>query len=119
MPLAERLCDRVFVINNGRKVVDGPMTDVLASFGEQQTIEVRVGIGVKDDTIERIRQVFPHLSVDADEDSTLLSSSDGNTQRDLLDMVHLIDEEGLPILHVGRRRATLEEVFVHLTSKEE
>jgi ABC-2 type transport system ATP-binding protein len=117
MSLAERLCDRVFVISNGKKVVDGPMTDVLESFGEQQTIEVRVGVAVDDDTIERIRQVFPHLSVVTEEDSTLLSSSNGSTQRDMLDLVRLADEEGLPILHVGRRRATLEEVFVHLTSK--
>jgi ABC-2 type transport system ATP-binding protein len=119
MALAERLCDRVFVINNGKKVVDGPMTDVLAGFAEQQTIEIYVGTTLDNDTIERIREVFPHVSAVTEDDSTLLSSSNGSTQREMLDLIHLVDEEGLPILHVGRRRATLEEAFVRLTSQEE
>jgi ABC-2 type transport system ATP-binding protein len=119
MPLAERLCDRIFVINNGKKVVDGSVTDVLERFGEHQTIEIHVGVAVDDDAVERIRQAFPHLSVITEGDSTLLSSLDGGTQRDMLNLIRLVDKEGLPILQVGRRRATLEEAFVHLTSREE
>jgi ABC-2 type transport system ATP-binding protein len=119
MALAERLCDRVLVVNNGRRVIDGPVNEVLESFGQQETIEVRVGAAVDDDTIERVQQVFPHLSVVTGEDSTLLSSSDRGTQQDLLRLVHLVDREGLPILQVGRRQTTLEEMFVHLTSRED
>jgi ABC-2 type transport system ATP-binding protein len=119
MALAERLCDRVLVIDNGKKVVDGPVSDVLEGLGAQQTIEVHVGVALDPHTIGRIRQSFPHLSVVTEDDATLLSSSNNCTQRDMLDLVHLVDREGLPILHIGRRKATLEEVFVRLTTKEE
>jgi ABC-2 type transport system ATP-binding protein len=119
MSLAERLCDRVFVINGGQKVAEGPMADVLAGFDEHQTIEVHVGVTVDDDTTMRIRQVFPHLQVETEEESTVLSSPNKSSQQDMLKLVALVDEAGLPILQVGRRRATLEEVFVRLTSTED
>lgn len=45
MTTAERLCDRIFMIFRGRKVLDGSMTDIHAQFG-QGVIRVRTGGGV-------------------------------------------------------------------------
>ena len=44
MNVAERLCDRIFMIFRGRKVLDGTMTDIHAQFG-QDTVRVRTAGG--------------------------------------------------------------------------
>jgi ABC-2 type transport system ATP-binding protein len=120
MALAQRVCDRVFVINEGRKIAAGSTKDVIEEFGERhQTIEIRLGVIVDDGTLMRVQEDFPLLSTVTEEEATLLSWPDGTAQRDMLDLLNLLDAEGLPIVHVGRREATLEEVFVHLTSKGE
>jgi len=118
MALAERLCDRVFVIHQGREVVEGPTGEVIERFGGQhQTVEIRLGAITDEATLSRIRQVFPLLSAATDGGTTVLTWSNSTPQRELLDLLELLDAEGLPISHVGRREATLEEVFVRLTSE--
>ena len=44
MNVAERLCDRIFMIFRGRKVLDGTMTDIHAQFG-QDTVRIRTAGG--------------------------------------------------------------------------
>lgn len=51
MSVAERLCDRIFMIFRGRKVLDGSMDSIHAQFG-QNTIRVRVTGGRT--TLERL-----------------------------------------------------------------
>lgn len=45
MATAERLCDRIFMIFRGRKVLDGSMADIHAQFG-QDTVRVRTAAGI-------------------------------------------------------------------------
>jgi hypothetical protein len=66
-----------------------------------------------------LRGTFPSLSADEDEEATVLFWLEGTSQREMLDLLNLLDAEGLPIHRVGRREATLEEVFVQLTVEEE
>jgi ABC-2 type transport system ATP-binding protein len=44
MNVAERLCDRIFMIFRGRKVLDGTMADIHAQFG-QDTVRIRTAGG--------------------------------------------------------------------------
>ena len=118
MALAQRLCDRVFVINEGRKVAEGPTGDVIERFGGQhQTVEIRLGAIIDENVLAHVREAFPLLSAVADGETTVLSWSNSAPQRDILSLLNVLDTEGLSILHVGRREATLEEVFVRLTSE--
>ncbi|MGD2157730.1 MAG: ABC transporter ATP-binding protein [Anaerolineales bacterium] len=120
MALAQRLCDRVFVINKGKQVVAGPTEEVVREFGGQhQTVEISLGTRISSDVFERLRDTFPSLSADEDEEATVLFWLNGTSQREILDLLNLLDEEGLPIRRVGRRESTLEEVFVQLTVEEE
>ncbi|MCK4451696.1 MAG: hypothetical protein KAX26_14015, partial [Anaerolineae bacterium] len=85
--------------------------------GQHQTVEIRLGAIVDEDVLARVREAFPLLSAVADGETTVLSWSNSAPQRDLLSLLNVLDTEGLSILHVGRREATLEEVFVRLTSE--
>lgn len=41
MPMAERMCDRIFMIYRGQKVLDGRLADIQQTYGEER---VRVGV---------------------------------------------------------------------------
>ncbi len=42
MAVAENMCDYIFMIDNGKKVLDGPLSEIQKTFG-QDTIRVRLG----------------------------------------------------------------------------
>lgn len=46
MSVAERLCDRIFMIFRGRKVLDGTLEDIQAAYGED-TVRVRTSGGIE------------------------------------------------------------------------
>jgi ABC-2 type transport system ATP-binding protein len=118
MALAQRLCDRIFVINKGKRVVDGTTTEVVRAFGGQhQSVDIRLGTVVEEKVIRKIQRQFSDLSVDKDKNRTILTWVNCTTQGDLIQLLNLLDTNSLPIEQVGRREATLEEVFVLLTSK--
>ncbi len=119
MTLAENLCDRVFVINKGRKMAEGPTRAIIQQFGGgHQTLEIRLGSELPDDVLARLRGLYPDLEATTADGLTSLSWSDHVSQREMMGLLNALDTEGLPILHVGRREATLEEVFVQLTDEE-
>jgi ABC-2 type transport system ATP-binding protein len=118
MALAERLSDRIFVIHKGKKVEEGPTREVVARFGGQrETMDIHLSAQIDPLILERLKGVFPGLSASTETDKTILSWMDSGSQKEFLHLLNRIDAEGLTILNAGRRAATLEEVFVHLTSE--
>ena len=119
MALAERLSDYIFVIHKGRRVEEGPTREVIARFGGQrETMEIQLA-GVVDPLIlERLKAGYPGLSAVNEEDRTVLSWMDSGSQKEFLHLLNQLDSEGLSILKAGRRAASLEEVFIHLTSEQ-
>lgn len=119
MALAEKLCDRVFVIHKGRKIAEGPTRTIIQQFGEgHQTLEIQVGTELARDFLERLQGQFPLLAVSSGEGKTILSWADSTSQHEMMNLLNTLDGKGIPILQVGRREATLEEVFVQLTGEE-
>lgn len=119
MPLAERLSDHIFVIHKGRKVEEGPTREVIARFGGQrETMEIQLNVVVDPLIVERLQVGYPGLSAENEENRTILYWMDSGSQKEFLQLLNQLDSEGLSILKAGRRAATLEEVFVHLTSEE-
>jgi ABC-type multidrug transport system ATPase subunit len=117
MALAQRLCHRILVVNEGRKVVEGATDEVIQQFGgHHRTTEIRLAGAVDHGTLARLCEAFPFASVTTETETTTLSWSDTHPQQKLLELLNLVDGEGLSILHAGQREATLEEVFVHLTA---
>lgn len=119
MTLAEKLCHRILVIHQGRKIAEGPTRMIIASFGEgQQTLEIRVGTPLSEAFLGRLQTLFPVLEVTPGEGGFTLALSATNSQTEMMRLLNMLDAEGIPILQAGRREATLEEVFLHLTGKE-
>ncbi len=117
MDLAERLSDRIFVINKGKKVEEGPTSDVIDRFGGQhETMEILLATVANTDALERLIKGFSGLSAAIEGDKTVLTWMDTGSQKELLNLLNQLDANGMTILQAGRRATTLEEVFLHLTS---
>lgn len=118
MSLAERLSDRIFLIHNGKKVEEGHTREVIARFGGQhEAMDIHLDSLLDALTLERLKVYFPGLSEVSEGDKSTLSWVDSGSQQEFLHLLNQLDKEGFTIMHAGRRSATLEEVFVHLTSE--
>lgn len=119
MDLAERLSDLIFVIHKGKKVEEGPTSEVVARFGGQrETMEILLATVANQDIIEQLKISFPGLNATIEGDKTILAWVDTGSQKEFLNLLNELDVNGLTILQAGRRAATLEEVFLHLTSEQ-
>src|SRR4030042_2708181 len=62
MDLAERLSDRIFVINKGKKVEEGPTSEVIDRFGGQhETMEINLSTVANMDVLDRLIKGFSGL----------------------------------------------------------
>lgn len=120
MNLAEELCDRILVIDKGLRVAEGPTREVIAQFGEPESlVEIHLGCNLADELWSALTSRFPNARYSAIEgDNGLLSLPVSVTQRQVIELLAELDNYGIPILSVGRRAQTLEETFIRLTKKE-
>jgi hypothetical protein len=71
------------------------------------------------DLLGHLQDIFLGLTATTEGGKTTLSWMDSGSQKDFLQLLSELDVAGLTIVKAGRRAATLEEVFVHLTSEGE
>ena len=115
IPLAEKLADHIFVIHQGREVAFDTTRSLLERYNTHQDItEIQVTGQIPQALIANLQQNFPVITAVSNTDTTLLSWS-GQEQAQLLQLLQILDEQGQTILDVGRRQASLEEVFLSLT----
>jgi ABC-2 type transport system ATP-binding protein len=104
----ERICDHVTILHNGRTVRQGAVVDLLEAAGTF-AISAR---GVSDAALERLGQAAK--SVHTSEGITEVTVE---SQDDALRLAGIVAETGAELLSVGRRRRSLEDVFVESTEE--
>jgi len=109
MQEVEALCDRVIIINKGEIVLDKPMTEL--SKDTSQIIEVEFDYRIEMVSLER----FPKVSK-VENIVGFVYQIHFTTEKDMrgevFDFAH---ENGLKILQLHRKNATLEKLFIDLT----
>jgi ABC-2 type transport system ATP-binding protein len=113
MDEAERLCDRVGIIDHGKTIALGTPRQLIASLGGQEVIELTLSRGALDtDRVARlagvrgVRRVADRFALAVDPLHVALPA--------LIDHVR---EAGLDLEGLATRHATLEDVFVSLTGR--
>lgn len=120
MDLAQRLCDWIFVKDQGKMVAEGPTSEVIQRFGQdRQLVEIHLGCSLDGAAFTNLQAEFPNLTMNYDPENNLLNFNEPPTQQVLLTILQRLDFMKMPILQVDRREPTLEEVFLHLTSHPE
>lgn len=118
MPLAEKLADRIFVIHEGREVAFDTTRSLLEQYNAHQDIAViQVAGKLSTALIAHLQDAFPGITAVPNTNTTLLRWP-GPEQAQLIQLLQFLDEQGQTILDVGRRQASLEEVFLSLTGTE-
>ncbi|MBI4874502.1 MAG: ABC transporter ATP-binding protein [Acidobacteria bacterium] len=110
---AERLCDRVAILDEGRIIALGTPRELQERTLGQSLIEVRCARPLPEPV-----PAFP----DADEarpgaDGCTLAISSSRPARTLMELVKWIDQRGLELEDIHLKRPTLEDVFLKLTGK--
>jgi len=131
MEEAERLCDRVAIVDHGKVIAFGTPRHLIASLGAQHIIEFNVGEDQPASspadqglpgrsegsplTDAELLQLPGALSIRRREDSYLLESAQAH--RTIPALLALLGARGLPLAQLRTHSATLEDVFVHLTGR--
>ena len=105
---AESLCNRVGVINHGRLVSEGNMSDLLGDLSiEQVSIEMEAAIGAFD-----LGQDYQWKKTN----DKAIEVGIKNHQR-LQDIIDIINAAGLRICRISHEKGRLEQIFSQLVSK--
>jgi lipooligosaccharide transport system ATP-binding protein len=111
MDEAEQLCDRLVVMDGGRIVAEGSPQQLIETYVGREVVELRFGL---DDDLAAAHRTVADLAERSEHvsDRVLLYTADGDaTARALAD-------RPIQPRTVLVRRATLEDVFLHLTGRE-
>ncbi len=110
---AERLCDRVAIIDEGKIIAMGTPREIQAKTVDQSRIDIR--------TAQPMPAEMPNFQDSAkhalSEDRLLLTVYSTRPARTLPDLIKWIDQSGLDLEDIHLKRPTLEDVFIELTGK--
>jgi ABC-2 type transport system ATP-binding protein len=113
MDEAERLCDRVGVVDHGKLIALGTPRELIASLGGREVIEVKLADGVLDEGavaklpgVHGVRRVADAYALAAEPLHVALPA-----------LVDHVRARALSLERLSTRRATLEDVFVSLTGR--
>jgi len=111
---AERLCDRVAIMNEGKIVAMGSPRELQQKSREQSRIQIVTAQPLQQSQLPQWPDAV-QSSLDGDGRSLTVYST--RPARTLFEMMRWLDQQGIPLEDVHLKRPTLEDVFVELTGK--
>jgi ABC-2 type transport system ATP-binding protein len=112
MDEAERLCDRVAIMDHGKVIALGTPRELVASIGAEHMVEFSVSRNLDIDPLRRVEGIRD------------VQSNNGNVQMQVTELHRavpaLLDEltrQRIPLTELRTHSATLEDVFVALTGR--
>ncbi|MEX2563203.1 MAG: ABC transporter ATP-binding protein [Nitriliruptoraceae bacterium] len=114
MEEAERLCDRIGIIDQGKVIAEGTRRELISMVGENDLVRLEVA-GDATRAAEACRGVAGVGSVDVDDTAVVCLVE--NAGERLASMLAAVTEAGVGINGVSVREPDLEDVFLHLTGK--
>ena len=111
---AERLCDRVAIIDAGKIIELGTPREIQSRVLGHTLVEVKTYLPMPLENLpEKIRE---QKHTTRDDDCTLSVQSDAPAAL-IVDLVKWFDAKGLQLVDIYMKRPTLEDVFIELTGK--
>jgi ABC-2 type transport system ATP-binding protein len=111
---AERLCDRVAIMDEGKIVAMGSPRELQQKSREQSKIQI---VCAQPITTFQLPQWPDALETKLDNDGRSLTVYSNRPARTLFEIMKWLDQNGIQLEDVHLKRPTLEDVFVELTGK--
>jgi ABC-2 type transport system ATP-binding protein len=115
MDEAERLCDRVAIIDHGKEIALGTPRELIASTCAEQMVEFTAGGAAKSLDLTPLRSVEGVREVRTQNDAVLLQVAELHTAVPAL--LAELTRQHIPLTELRTHSATLEDVFVTLTGR--
>ena len=115
MDEAERLCDRVAIVDHGRIIALGTPRALISSLGAQHVIEFRLG-GAALPAEADLLALDGARNLRRRDQRYLLESA--HAHRTIPALLALLGARGLPLEELSTHSATLDDVFLHLTGRQ-
>jgi ABC-2 type transport system ATP-binding protein len=110
---AERLCDRVAIVDEGKIIALGTPREIQDRNMGQSRVEIRTAQAMPAE-VPQFQESAKHIISD---DRLLLTVYSTRPARTLPDLIKWIDQQGLDLEDIHLKRPTLEDVFIELTGK--
>ena len=111
---AEKLCDRVAIVDEGRIVAIGTPREIQEKVLAQATIEIELTVPLGSVALPR----WPDAGdFTVDEARRKISVTTGRPARIVVEMVKWLDAQGLELADIRIKRPSLEDAFIELTGK--
>ncbi len=114
MEEAERLCDRVAIVDQGKIIAQGSPQELIASLGAEQVVEFALENGT-DLTAEMMHALPGVQQVAHDNGRTRLTVS--TVHATVPELMKLLEDHGAVLSELTTHHATLEDVFLVLTGR--
>jgi len=118
MEEAERLCDRVAIMDHGKVIALGTPRELIASLGAEHVIEFALNVGIPDDLVEGLRTMHGVTAVRPPAGAGGLSLTVTELHRTLPALLAVLQQRGLELSLLTTHHATLDDVFVALTGRQ-
>jgi len=113
MDEAERLCDRVAIMDHGKIIAHGTPRELIASIGVEHVVEFAAGNAAVD--LAGVRGMAGVRDVRNENGSILLQVTE--LHKAVPGLLDELGRQGIPLTELRTHSATLEDVFVHLTGR--
>lgn len=111
---AERLCDRVAIMDEGRIVAMGTPKELQQQSKGQSRIQINVAAPLQ---LDGLPQWPDAIETSLNSDGREMTVYSNRPARTLFEIMKWLDQQGLQLDDVHLKRPTLEDVFVELTGK--
>ena len=116
MDEAERLCDRLAIVDHGQIIAEGTPPELIERLGGHHMIEFQVSESGNKSTDEQAWKSLPGVeSIRRDDTTVCLSVREPHLTIPAL--LAALKQEGHQLEHLSTRQASLEDVFVRLTGR--
>jgi len=113
MDEAEKLCDRVAIMDHGKTIAQGTPRELIASIGVEHVVEFSAGNTAVD--LSGIRAMAGVRDVRTENGNVLLQVTE--LHKAVPGLLDELTRQGVPLTELRTHSATLEDVFVHLTGR--
>ena len=113
MEEAERLCDRIVIVDHGRVVANDELGALLRHARSGERLEIDVG-----QTVDCAPLLAVPGVIEANEANGILSVTLQSLAKDMAPVLAWCSAQGLAIRHINSVRANLEDVFLALTGRQ-
>src|SRR6266576_1630713 len=115
MDEAERLCDRLAIVDHGQIIAEGSPADLIDRLGGHHVVEFSVS-GNSDGAAAQAWKGLPSVE-SVREDDGMFALNVKQPHLTIPALLEAIDQQGSQLQHLTTRQASLEDVFVRLTGR--